>query len=113
MYCVGLRGLLEPAAGGVEATSFSLPFREVPGATLVVGGRGTSKGLSFLILIEGVGVGFLIETEDDDDGSDGDGRSFFTGVTSSRISSSSTLSIFFLLLGLEPGTTFSFSLVDL
>jgi hypothetical protein len=110
VYC-GLRGLLEPAAGGVEATSFSLPFREVPGETLAVGGRGTSETLSFLILTEGVKAGFLIEM-DDDDGSGGDGRSFFTGATSSRISSSSTSSIFFLLLGMALGTAFSFSLMD-
>ena len=109
VYCTGLRGLLEPAAGGVGATSFSLPFREAPGGTLVVDGRETSKALSFLILIEGA-YGFL--TEMDDDGSGGDGRSFFTGATSSRMSSSSTSSIFFLLLGMALGNTFSFSIMD-
>ena len=110
VYGMGLRGLFEPAEGGVEATSFSLPFKEIPGET-VVDGRGTSKALSFLILIEAARPGFLIEM-DDDEGSGGDGRSFFSGVTSSRISSSSTSSIFFLLLGRALGTTFSFSLVD-
>ena len=112
VYCTGLRGLLDPVAGGVKTTSFSLPFRE-PGGTLVVGGRGTSKVLSFLLLIGGVSAGFLIEPDDDDDGSDGDGRSFFTGATSSRISSSSSSSsTFFLLPGMALGT-FSFSLMDL
>ena len=114
VYCTGLRGLLEAAAGGIETTSLSLPFRELPGETLVIG-RGTSTALSFLVLIGGVGASFLIEMDDDDDddGSGGDGRSFFTGATSSRISSSSTLSTFFLLLGTELGTTFSFSVMDL
>lgn len=112
VYCTGLRGLFEPAVGGVEATSFSLPFREVPGETLAVGGRATSETFSFFILTEGVKAGFLIEM-DDEDGSGGDGRSFFTGATSSSISSSSTSSTFFLLFGMALGAAFSFSLIDL
>ena len=91
VYCTCLRGLLGLATGGIETTSFSLPFRDIPGETLAVGGRRTSETLSFLILTEGVKAGFLIEMDDDEDGSGGDGRSFFTGATSSRISSSSSI----------------------
>jgi len=77
-----------------EIISFSLPFAEGAGEWLF-DDRDDSDGFSFFIFVDGrefeTACGLLVEAPG------GVARSFFAGVASWRISSSSTMASFFLL----------------